>query len=220
MRLLFLAQGLLLGSVSLLAGCSSPAPIRYQGIASAVYLQPNLHMHHGHLPFTYRPDVDWSHYHHFIMEPVRVYQGSDAQFGKNISAKDKASLADALQEQFVLQLAQRFAQTLMSSDDALRVQITLTGARRTTPFIGTFTKFDVGGTPINLLQSIRGREGLFNGSVSYAVEIYAADSHQLLLSYVDKQYPNAMNIKASLGPLTAARAGARKAAAGLMDDLQ
>ena len=219
MRLLPLTPALLLAA-SLLAGCSSPAPVRYQGMAASPYLQPNEHRHRGHAPFVYQPAVDWNHYHRFILQPVQVYQGADAQFDRKITPPMRAQLADDLQEQARQQLSRHLAQTLIPSDDTVTIQLTLTGARRTTPFIGTFTKFDVGGTPINLVQAMRGREGLFNGSASYAVEVYTSTDHRLLLAYVDKQYPGAMNIKASLGALTAARTGIHKAAQGLAAQLQ
>jgi len=51
-----------------------------------------------------------------------------------------------------------------------------------------------------------------SGSVSYAVEIYDAGTNRLLGAYVSKQYPNAMNVKASIGGLGAAKAGIRKGA--------
>ncbi|MHC1479826.1 DUF3313 domain-containing protein [Frateuria aurantia] len=220
MRTSILMSGLLLGTAGLLAGCASPAPIRYQNLASSPSLQPDQHMHHGHEPYIYRSKVDWGHYHRFIMSPVIVYQGPDAQFDSKISMKDREALADDMQVEFTQRLSQRYTQTLIPTGDTLEVQVTLTGARHTKAFIGTFTKFDMGGTPINLLQAARGREGLFNGSISYAVEIHDAGSHQLLLAYVDKQYPNAMNIKASFGALSAARVGIHKAADNLLGNLK
>ena len=78
------------------------------------------------------------------------------------------------------------------------------------------TKFDLAGGPYNVVQSIRGKEGAFSGSVSYAVEIYDASNNRLLSAYVSKQYPNAMNVKASIGGLGAAKAGIRKGAEDLV----
>jgi uncharacterized protein DUF3313 len=58
-----------------------------------------------------------------------------------------------------------------------------------------------------------------NGSVIYSVEIYDVLSRQLLSMYITKQYPNAMNVGASLGALKAARVGIDKGADALVDQL-
>lgn len=70
------------------------------------------------------------------------------------------------------------------------------------------------------MQSIRGKEGLLNGSVNYAVEIYDATTNKLLNAYVAKQYPNAMNVSASVGALSATEVGIDKAAEELADMLK
>ena len=68
----------------------------------------------------------------------------------------------------------------------------------------------------NIVQSIRGKEGSFTGSVSYAVEIYDASNNRLLNAYVTKQYPNSLNISATRGSLSAAKAGIDKGADALV----
>ena len=54
------------------------------------------------------------------------------------------------------------------------------------------------------------------GSVIYTVEIFDAATSRLLGAFVSKQYPNAYNIKASVGPLAAAEAGLDKGADALV----
>ena len=54
-----------------------------------------------------------------------------------------------------------------------------------------------------------------SGLVIYSVEIYDALSRQLLSAYITKQYPNAMNVGASVGALKAARVGIDKGADAL-----
>jgi hypothetical protein len=58
------------------------------------------------------------------------------------------------------------------------------------------------------------------GSVIYTVEIFNAPSGRLLRAFVTKQYPDAMNIKASLGPLRASMTGIRKGAEELAEQLR
>jgi hypothetical protein len=70
-----------------------------------------------------------------------------------------------------------------------------------------------------LAQFIRGKEGMMMGSVSYAVEIYDASNDRLLCAYVEKQYPNAMNVGSTFGGLSASKTGIRKGADALLEQL-
>jgi hypothetical protein len=117
-------------------------------------------------------------------------------------------------------LRPRFREVSTPAPDAIRLKLTLTGAETTTPVVGTFTKFDLAGGPYNIVQSIRGKEGMLNGSVNYAVEIYDASNQRLLNAYIAKQYPNAMNVGASIGSLSAAEVGIDKAADELAEILK
>jgi len=210
---------LLCAAVLTLAACATTRPMPYQGISSSSYLRPNEDAHRGHQPYVYDTPVEWGRYRSFVLDPVDIYRGPDQQFEK-VSEQDKQALAGYMQEQFQARLGERYAQVSEPRRDTLRIRITLTGARASTRFISTFTKMDIGGAPYNTVQAIRGREGLFTGSVSYAVEIYDASSQRLLKAYVDKQYPNAMNMKATFGSLSAARTGIQKGADNLLQNLQ
>lgn len=210
---------LLLGAATLLTGCATTHPMPYQGIESSTYLRPNDESRRGHEPYVYNTSIDWKRYSSFIMDPVQVYRGPDNQFEK-ISEQDKQELAGYMQEQFDEKLRERYASVSNPRQDTLRIRVTLTGAKPTKQFIGTVMKMDLAGGPYNATQAIRGGEGAFSGSVSYAVEIYDASTNRLLKAYVDKQYPNAMNMKSSFGALTASKTGIRKGADYLLDGLQ
>lgn len=69
------------------------------------------------------------------------------------------------------------------------------------------------------MQSVRGEEGIFLGSVTYAVEVRDAQDGRLLKAYASKQYPNAMNVGASVGKLSAAKTGTNKGAQDLLNQL-
>jgi hypothetical protein len=210
----------LLGAASVLAGCATTRPVAYQGLESSAKLQPNDQGKHGHEPFVYNtPAVDWHRYTSFILDPVTIYQGPDQQFEK-ISDDDKSDLANYMQAQFEQKLRQRYSEASVPDTSTLRIKLTLTGAKRSTTFISSFAKVDMGGGPYNAVQAMRGREGAFTGSVSYAVEIYDASTNQLLKAYVDKQYPNAMNMKATFGALSASKTGIQKGADSLLDNLK
>ncbi|WP_410012208.1 DUF3313 domain-containing protein [Sodalis sp. C49] len=203
----------------LLAGCAGNPPVQYAGIDSSSQLRPNTDDKAYRIPYRYSVPVDWNKYTNIIIEPVVVYQGADGQFD-DMPQKDRLALANYMQDKFSAALRPRFREVITPAANTLRLKLTLTGADTTTPFIGTFTKFDIGGGPYNIVQSIRGKEGLMNGSVNYAVEIYDANTHQLLNAFVARQYPNAMNVSASIGALSAAEVGIDKGADELAAMLQ
>ncbi|HWW06235.1 DUF3313 domain-containing protein [Collimonas sp.] len=202
-----------------LAACGTTQPIAYSGIASSSKLTPNPKDDTGRIPYSYSTPVEWRKYNAIIIDPVTVYRGPDQQFG-DMSETDKAALAGYMQTQFTEKLRPRFAPGSNPAPNTLRVKLTLTGAGTNTAVASTVTRFDLAGMPYNVVQSIRGKEGVFMGSVSYSVEIYDSTSNQLLKAFVTKQYPNAMNIAATFGSLHAAKTGIDKGADALVADLK
>ncbi|MFW7199398.1 DUF3313 domain-containing protein [Enterobacter sp. BNK-16] len=202
------------------AGCSGNQPVRYSGIESVSKMTANSDEDDAkRIPWRYAPQVDWQKYNNIIIDPVTIYQGKDGQFG-DMPQSDRRALASYMQEQFTHALNGRFQEVKTPGPGTLRLKLTLTGADTTPQVVGTFTKFDLAGGPYNIVQSVRGGEGLFSGSVSYAAEIYDASSNALLQSYIARQYPNAMNVSASIGSLSAARTGIEKGAEQLAEILQ
>ena len=167
----FVALALCIASITVgTAGCAGTPPLAYRDLASSSQLKPNIQDKSGRVPYSYSEPVDWHQYSQVIVEPVVVYQGVDAQF-KKMSDTEKGVLAQYMREQFATELAERFNIVKSSSANALRVQLTLTGANTSTQFVSTFTHFDMAGGPYNAIQAARGKEGMMMGSVSYAVEI-------------------------------------------------
>ena len=125
-----------------------------------------------------------------------------------------------MQGEFKRVLGQRFKIAERVGPNTLRLRLILTGAKTNTAMVSTVTRFDLVGGPINLVQSIRGKEGIFIGDVSYVVEIYDAQTGQLLKALVTKQYPNALNVGATFGKLGAAKVGIEKGAKDLLAQLR
>ncbi|ACT06958.1 putative lipoprotein [Dickeya chrysanthemi Ech1591] len=216
----WLAKPTIVAIAVFLAGCSgNQQPLRYTGIGSSAQMTPNNDASSDRIPFKYAAPVDWKKYTSMIIEPVALYSGSDNQFG-DLSTSDRQQLAAYMQTKFEEALRPRFKAATASAPETLRLKLTLTGAETTTQVVGTFTKFDLAGGPYNIVQSIRGQKGMFSGSVSYAVEIYDSTSNRLLHAYVAKQYPNAMNVSASIGALSAAEVGIDKGAEELANSLK
>lgn len=201
-----------------LTACASVQPIAYSGISSSSQLQKNRSDDSAKVPFKYAAPVVWSRYTQVLLDPVSVYQGTDNQFGEMKEA-ERAELAGYMTDTFSKKLAQRFAVAKQAGPNTVRVKLTLTGAEKTTPLIGQAMHFDIAGNVYNGVQSIRGGQGAFSGSVSYAVEVYDSTSGQLLKAYVSKQYPNAMNLPAAFGSLSAAKTGLDKGADALVAQL-
>ena len=201
-----------------LIGCSSVQPVAYSGIDSSSYLQPNSQRDAARIPYRYATLADWRRYRKLIIDPVIVYRGPDNQFGRMHDA-DKTTLASYMQTTFAQKLGKHFELANTAAPDTLRLKLTLTGAETSTAFLSTVSRFDIAGGLYNGVQAIRGGNGAFTGSVTYAVEIYDASTNRLLHAYVSKQYPNAMNIGATFGSLSAAKTGIDKGADALAAQL-
>jgi hypothetical protein len=204
---------------AVLAGCASVEPVAYSGIASSSYLKPDPQDKSGRVPYRFSTQADWQQYRKLIIDTVVVYRGADNQFG-DMSDADKAALASYMQTKFEEKLRTRFEPANAPGPNTLRLKLTLTGASTTTPFLGPFTRFDLSGGIYNVVQTARGKEGAFTGSVMYAVEIYDASTGRLLNAYVTKQYPNPYNIGASFGSLSASKTGIEKGADALVAQLR
>lgn len=202
-----------------LAGCASTRPRPYSGVASSPLMQADPQGESSQTPYSYAPRTDWKAYSGAIIEPVTIYNGADAQF-ENVDEEDKRQLAQSMYSEFRAALGPHYPIASGKGPGILRVHLTLAGAKRNKAVVSTITKFDLAGMPYNTVQAIRGKQGLLAGSVSYAVEIHDSVSGELLLAYVSKQYPNAMNVMASMGALAAAKAGIRKGAQDLVDRMQ
>ncbi|MBK0000765.1 MULTISPECIES: DUF3313 domain-containing protein [Erwiniaceae] len=209
----------LLASVALLAGCAGSAPNKYAGLDSSSRLTANPSEDSDRIPFKYASPVNWKKYDSINIAPVTIYQGSDGQFN-DVERSDRQQLADYMQKKFSEVLGKKFKVVSSPAPGTLNLKLTLTGADTTPQVIGTFTKFDLAGGPYNIVQSVRGGRGLMSGYVNYAVEIHDAATNELLLAYIAEQYPNAMNVGATFGALSAAETGIDKGADQLLEKLQ
>jgi hypothetical protein len=197
-----------------LTGCASVEPVKYSGIDSSNYLHSNTGADADRVPYRYVVQNNWAPYRKIIIDPVVIYHGADNQFG-DMSEADKTELATYMQTTFAKKLSPRFALATQPAPDTLHMTLTITGAKGTTPFLGQFTHFDIGGNVYNAVQAARGGKAMFGGSVTYAVEIRNA-ANELLYADVTEQYPNAMNLGAAFGSLSAAKTGIDKGADALV----
>lgn len=200
-----------------LTGCDgTQAP--YSQLESVRYLKPNPSDRSGRVTYRYFGPVSWRRYDSVVVEPVAIYRGPDHSFG-GMPERDKVVLANYMQAKFTEKLGNRFAIVPSDRPNSLRIRLTLTGALGNTPTLGTLSRFDLAGAIYNGVQSLRDREGLMTGSVTYAVEIFEATDARLIGAYIAKQYPRPYDIKASVGPLAAAEAGIDRGAIDLVAEM-
>lgn len=161
----------------------------------------------------------WADYSRFMLEPVELYAEPEAQFDQ-LSSGDKTILAEHMYRVFRDALEERYEPASEPGPRTLRVKLVLTGAKPSTRFLSTAMKLDGLGTVYNTVQAAWGRPGAFSGWAAYSVEIYDAESNELLAAYLETQYPNAMNIKASGRRLSAIMVGLDKGARALINDIR
>ncbi|MCA1323305.1 DUF3313 domain-containing protein [Herbaspirillum seropedicae] len=193
--------------------------MKYTGIDSTRVLANNVDDSTGRVPFSYSLPVDWSSYRAAIVAPVVIYRGADHQFG-DMSESDKSALASYMQQKFTEELRSRFTLSDTPRSNTLLIKLTLTGANTNTAVLSTFTRFDIGGGLYNAVQNARDREALIGGSVIYSVEVYDANDQRLLKAFITKQYPKPWDIGASMGALSASKAGLEKGAKALLTQLR
>lgn len=203
----------------IMPACASLTPVAYSGLQSSSYLAPNPGDDSGHMPYRYVTPVQWRSYTSVILDPVAIYRGADQQFD-GLSEADKQTLASTMRDTFTAALSRRFAFVGEPNPNTLRIHLTLTGASTNTPVLGTLSRFDLAGGLYNGVQAARGGEGAMTGAVVFAVEIFDASTGTLLAAYIEKQYPNAYNISASMGALAAAKVGIEKGADALVGRLR
>jgi hypothetical protein len=202
-------------AVFLLAGCGSPDQTPYRGLASADRLKPGPD---AEKPLQYRGEADLRAYHAVIVEPVTLYDGTDASSGAD-SQEDRQALADYMRQTFRNTLSRRLALAEQPGPGVLRLRLTLTGFETNVPVLSTVSHLMPVGLVVNTGLEGAGRNGTFFGSISYAAEISDSESGALLYAYVTRQTPDALDVTASLGSLAAARTGVRIGAAHLLADL-
>jgi hypothetical protein len=199
-----------------LAGCASSPPVDYQGLASANQLQP---VKDNEEPFQFHnPDADLTKYSKILIDPVTIYTGTDAQFGST-SQEDRQAIANYVQKTFQKTLGKRFQLATAPGPDTLRLHLTLTGIKTSTPVISTLSHLAPAGLVVNTGLQVTDHNGTFFGSVSYAAELSGAATGELVYAYVTKQTPDALDVTASFGSLAAAREGVRIGATHLRNQL-
>jgi hypothetical protein len=204
---------------AVLSGCSTSQPHLYQGIASSAQMSVNSRESSQKTPFAFTGDMRKLAGHSSVMlEPIEIYKGPDNQFDRlsgaqtqELSAYAGQTFSEALSKQGIL--------ANHPNPASLRLRIVLTGARLSVPVLGTASKITPVGFALSGVKAMAGKEGRFIGSVIYVVEFRDGKTGELLLAYISKQYPSAVDVGASVRPLDAAKIGIRQGADTLAKDI-
>ncbi|MCQ9156853.1 DUF3313 domain-containing protein [Acidomonas methanolica] len=198
-----------------LIGCTAD-PRKYQGLRSSEQLAEQKK---GDFKYEYiSPDFNAATYNSAIVDPVEIYNGDDNQFG-SVSQKDRTYLADYINKVFPKTISKQYTLTTEPGPNTLRIHITLTGIKKSTPVLSTLSHASSFGLVTNGVLQAVGENGTAYGAVYYAVEIFDSQSSRLLYAHVTVQTPDALDVTASFGYLDAAREGVRIGAQHLVRKL-
>lgn len=207
-----LHRAMLIVGVGVLATSCATKPALYQDLSSSSQLRTNGAQAEGRIAFNTDLDPDrLKAYRSVVLEPVRIYRGEDSQFG-TLSEQSKIELARYADRHFRRELARRYLLVAAAEKGALRMRVTVTGAENSVPVLATATKLTPVGLAMSGLRSVWDKQGNFSGTVIYAVELFDAANGKLVYAFVTRQYPNALNIPATILPLDAAKAGIERGA--------
>lgn len=187
----------------IMVGCNTE-PKPYTGLNSASQLEPSQ-VRSGNYRYM-APDVNYKKYTRFIIAPVQIYRGEDAQFG-NTSEADKQTIADFMRKEFTKTISKSYSVVNEPGTNVADIRITLTGIETTTPGLSTVTHVLPIGLVRNLGTAATSGQGSFMGSVTYAIEIHDSQSGKLIAAVVAKQYANAMDLTATFAGLDSTKDG-------------
>jgi len=208
---------LLLSVLLLMSGCSSQLqPVQSAGSNAAGNLAPSET--HANTMQYIAAGVDLTRFTAFIIDPVEIYSGADAQFG-NVSVPDQQAMAKFMHDEFVRVLGTRYKIVNSPGPNVLRIRLTLAGIDVTVPAAAAVTRVLPVGLVVNSVSAATGQSGTFLGSVAYAADFYDSETNVLVAKLVTRQEPNAMDVTVVLSSLDAARAGVTQGAQRLLADI-
>jgi len=198
----------------LAAACSSESPLPKQSAAAGqAKMEPSPTF--ANTERFVQPGVDLKKYNAFIIDPVDIYTGPDAQFG-DVSPDDQKAIADFTNKEFVRVLGKGYKIVHAPGPHVMRIHLTLAGIEKTTPALATVTHVLPAGIVMNSVKSASGQGGSFMGSVVLAGDFYDSTTNQLVASMVTRQGPNAMDLTTVVSELDAAKAGVTQSAENLL----
>lgn len=157
------------------------------------------------------PNADLRKYNRVIVEQVAVYRGPDANFG-GMSEQDLNQLAEFTRSEFIRAIGPYAASA--AGPGVARLKVTIAGAEGNVPVASTVSRVLPVGLAMNLAKEVADQPGSFTGSVTLAGQLTDAQTGTPLVTGVQKSYPSAMNVGATLSSRDAQQAAITQAADG------
>lgn len=200
------------GLAAILAACASgpDAPGGLTAQAPAMQVSERL-------PATVvwrQPGLDPTRYTRFVVAPVKVYGGPDADFGTAGEA-DKQAMAAFMQKEFSRILAERFPSGLAGGAGTARLELTLAGMSDNVPVASTAATVLPFGMARNV--AVGGQSAMLSGSVTYKGELYDTQTGKLLAAFVTSKTPSALDVAATISNQAAQQAAVTESARDLRD---
>lgn len=158
-------------------------------------------------------------YRTVIVDPTTVYQGPDAQFD-DVDPADRAKYASIITDELRSEMAKSFPAPAKPQADTLRLRVTILGATKTVGGVATATRVTPVGFGLSAIKSALGKTGTFTGSLLYAVEVYDAQTNELLLAAVRRRTPDPLDVPATISQTETVKAVAREFADGARKRLE
>lgn len=187
--------GAALALAALVTGCGGDKPTTAQAGGQTVQLKEEDLAGRGAMLYR-SATFDPKRYRRFILEPVAIHQAQGAKYASNDAAYLR-SLTQFMQAEFVRVIGARYPIVTQPGPDVLRVKLTLAGTENNVPVVSTVSHVLPVGLAANLVQSARGEAGSFTGSVTLGGELTDSVTNQPMVVFVQRRYPDALNIGAT-----------------------
>ena len=199
------------------AGCSTtPTADKYSGVPGVKQMTPDTE--HDHTLLYVKEGASLEPYSKFIVEPVQIYRGPGASWHNNkVTEQTKQELAKFAHDEFVRVLGKKYSIVDQAGPGVLRLKLILTDMEMTTPALAMAANLSPESMVLNLIGSGAGMQASFVGSVTMAGELLDAQSNAVLVAFLTKQAPLAVDATKTLTATGAARAGITEVAGKLKE---
>lgn len=158
------------------------------------------------------PDLDPTKYSRYIISPVKVYEGADADYGSATEA-DKQATAAYMQQEFARVLGERFTVTNTPGPNAARLELTLAGLSDNVPVASSVATI----APVGVVRNIvtGSQSAVFSGSVTFKGELYDTQTGKMVAAFVTTKTPSPLDFGATVDSRTAQQAAITEGARDL-----
>jgi hypothetical protein len=154
-----------------------------------------------------------------MIEPVVVYAGPEASFGK-MSEESRRRMASLVDEEFMKTVGEKFPLASSSGPDVLRIRLTLLGVEETVGALALTSRILPVGIAVNAIRGAAGESGSFTGSIELAFEAFDSQTGELLAAAIRRAAPAIYDVGAAASTATTVRSSARVLARQLNEVLE